>query len=226
MKRVLSHAVFFPAIGLSLAALACLAGGCQLLGVVANSASSGSTIKARYVPIKTDSMLIVVEAYGLEMDSGAETQRLTMSLSKQIRDNKIAPLVDQQRLERLKDADPDGYQKMTIAQIGQVLGARQILYVNATLCEIEKPIGGGQMRGKMRAAVKIVDSETANSRWPLDGSSEPIEIDTPWSMDDGSKTESDLRREMSDQMSEAIGNLFHDWHSDSSHDPIEKMGEQ
>jgi hypothetical protein len=204
--------------------LLCLTSGCQLLGIGANAIGSDTAVKAKYVPAPKDSMLVIVESYGLAMDSGMETQRVAASLAKAIRDNKIAPVVDERRLEQLKDADPDAYRKMTIAQIGQTLGATQILYVNIWFSEIEKPTGGGQMLGNMRARVKIVDSQSANSRWPLDGSSEPVEIKTPWIMEDGSKTESDVRNQMADQMAQGISDLFRDTHTDQ--EPMEKASVQ
>ncbi|MGD0464511.1 MAG: hypothetical protein ABSB74_18655 [Tepidisphaeraceae bacterium] len=200
---------------LLLAGSVCLATGCEMAGVAIERASGGPTVKAKYVPAPKDSMLVLVESYGLALDSGIEAQHLTLSLSRSLTDNKIAPVLNGQQLERLKDADPREYHSMTIADIGRKLGARQILYVNISRAEIVKPAGSGQMRGHMEATVKIVDSASADTRWPTDSSSERVQITTNWIPDNANKTDSDVRAQMADQMAEDIGKLFHDYHPDA-----------
>jgi hypothetical protein len=193
--------------------------GCQAVGVVADRAN-GPTVSAKYVPNKNDTMLVLVESYGLSLDSGIETQHMTLVLRKMLDDARIASLVDQQALERLQDNQRQ-YTPMTIAEIGRRLGARQVLYVNIWRAEIVKPAGSGQMRGHMDAIVKIVDSATGDTRWPSDAPSEAVQITTDWTPESADKTEDDLRAQMADQMADDIGKLFHDYHPDQ--EPIEKV---
>ncbi len=207
--------------GVLLAGSLCFAAGCQAAGAALDRASGGPTVKAKYVPAPQDPMLVLVESYGLALDSGIEAEHMTLSLSQSLTDNKIAPLVDGQKLERLKDADPRKYGNMSIAEIGRRLGAKQILYVNISRSEIEKPAGSGQMRGNMDATVKIVDSASAATRWPTDSPYEIVQIQTNWIPDDANKTDSDVRAQMADQMAEDIGKLFHDYHPDQ--EPMPKV---
>lgn len=204
---------------LAIAAL-CFLTGCSELGVVATR-TTGNVEKAKYVPNKNDAMLVLVESYGLSLDSGVETQHMTLTLRKTIEDNKIANLVDQQTLERLRDAQPREYDKsMSITEIGRRVGARQVLYVNIWRSEIAKPAGSGQMRGQMDAQVKIVDTTTGDTRWPVGSPSESVQITTNWTPENPDSTESDLRGQMADQMAADIGKLFHDYHVDQT--PMEK----
>ncbi|HEY1922843.1 MAG TPA: hypothetical protein VGG44_08750 [Tepidisphaeraceae bacterium] len=193
-----------------------LAAGCELAGVAIDRASGGPTVKAKYVPVPTDSMLVLVESYGLALDSGIEAEHLTMSLGKALTDSKVAPILNNQKLERLKDIDPHEYHKMTIADIGRRLGVKQVLYVNITRADIMRPVGGGQVRGHMEATVKIVDSASAETRWPTDSASEAVQITTNWIPDNENKTESDVRAQMSDQMADDIGKLFHEYNLDAA----------
>jgi hypothetical protein len=204
-----------------LAGSLCLAAGCELAGVAVDRASGGATVKAKYVPVPTDSMLVLVESYGLALDSGIEAEHMTLSLSRLLVDNKIAPVLNGQRLEQLKDADPHEYHDMPIADIGRKLRAKQILYVNISRSEIMRPAGSGQVRGHMEAIVKIVDSLTAETRWPTDSTSEVVQITTNWIPDNANKTESDVRAQMADQMAEDISKLFHDYHPDQ--EPMPKV---
>jgi len=194
--------------------------GCGAAGVIA-SRTTGSTVNAKYVPNKTDTMLVLVESYGLSLDSGIETQHMTLVLRKTLTDSKIATLVDQQALERLKDAGPQQYTPMTIADIGRRVGARQVLYVNIWRSEIVKPPGSGQMCGHMNAIVKIVDSSTGDTRWPADAPSDDVQITTNWTPQNADTTEDSLRAKMADEMAEDIGKLFHDYHPEQ--EPMEKV---
>jgi len=198
----------------------CLLGGCTILSVVSQR-TVGNPVDAKYVPKKTDSMLVLVESYGLALDSDIESQHMTLVLRRVLNDAKIAPLVDQQSLEQLKDLDPQKYAPMTIADIGRRVGARQVLYVNIWRSEIVKPAGSGQMRGHMDAVVKIVDADTGDTRWPMDAPSEDVQITTDWTVESQDKTESDLRAQMADEMAEDIGKLFHNYHTDQ--EPMEKV---
>jgi hypothetical protein len=198
----------------------CILAGCGLAGVAA-SRTTGNAVNAKYVPNKSESMLILVESYGLSLDSGIETEHMTLVLRKNFQDAKIASLVDQQALERLKDAGPQQYTPMTIADIGRRVGARQVLYVNIWRSEIVKPAGSGQMRGHMNAVVKVVDSATGDTRWPSDAPSEDVEITTDWTPESADKTENDLRAQMADQMAADIGKLFQNYHTDQG--PMEKV---
>jgi hypothetical protein len=198
----------------------CILAGCGLAGVAA-SRTTGNAVNAKSVPNKSESMLILVESYGLSLDSGIETEHMTLVLRKNFQDAKIASLVDQQALERLKDAGPQQYTPMTIADIGRRVGARQVLYVNIWRSEIVKPAGSGQMRGHMNAVVKVVDSATGDTRWPSDAPSEDVEITTDWTPESADKTENDLRAQMADQMAADIGKLFQNYHTDQG--PMEKV---
>ncbi len=201
-----------------LACSMCVAAGCSLVSVVSER-TVGQTVKAKYVPIKTDSMLVLVESYELALDSPIESEHMTLTLNKTLADNKVAPMIDEQRLEKLRDTD--SYRQMSIAEIGRKVGAKQVLYVNITRAEIEKPTGSGQMRGHMEALVKIVDSQSADTRWPTDAPSEFVQITTQWIPQSPDKTDNDVRAQMSDEMADDIGKLFHDYQVDQ--EPMPKV---
>jgi hypothetical protein len=212
IRRALRAIVVLIAVG----AVAGLCG-CEAVGVLASKAQD-PTVKAKYKPKSKEPMLVLVESWGLTLDSGVEAEHLTQSLRKAVEDAKIAPLVDQKTLETLIDTYPDQYPKMDIADIGRKTGARQVLYVNIWRAEVNKPPGSGQMRGQMDAAVKIVDSQTGETRWPVGASSDAVEITTSW-VPETDKTETDLRAQMADQMAGDIGKLFHDYVPEELEEP-------
>jgi len=65
---------------------------------------------------------------------------------------------------QLRDSNGDEYNKMTIDGIGRAAGAKQVLYVQITYADVEHPTGSDQARGIMTARVRIVDSDTGETR--------------------------------------------------------------
>jgi hypothetical protein len=190
---------------------------CEAVGVLASKAQD-PTVKAKYKPKSQDTMLVLVESWGLSLGSGVEAEHMTLALRKAVTEAKIAPLVDEKALEILKDSYPDQYPKMEIADIGRKTGAQQVLYVNIWRAEVQKPPGSGQMRGQMNAQVKIVDSQTGETRWPVGASSDAVQITTNW-VPDTDKSETDLRAQMAEQMAQDIGQLFHDYTPEELEEP-------
>ena len=199
---------------LALLALLCLAG-CDLAGAVVTETTGDATVKAKYTPDKNASMLVLVESYGLAVDSDIESQHMARTLGRALTDQKVATIVDQQALEKLRDADPAGYNKLTIADIGRKVGARQVLYVDIQRDEIEKPPGSGQMRGQIEAVIKIVDSASGDTRWPKNESSEAVRYTSDWVPESDTSTDTDLRAQMADRMAQDISKLFHDYKVDN-----------
>jgi len=190
----------------------CVLPGCQVAGALMDRGGGGQAVDAKYVPNKQDSMLVLIDTYGLVLDSDIESQHMAMTLDTCITTDKIATVVDQKQLEQLKDANPADYPTMTIADIGRKVGAKQVLYVHISRDEIQKPVGTGQMRGHMEATVKIVDSTTADTRWPADAPSEAVQITTPWIVESENKSEGDVRALMADQMAQDVEKLFKNYH--------------
>jgi hypothetical protein len=205
---------------LSLFALA----GCDLAGAVVAESTGDATVKAKYTPDKNASMLVLVESYGLAVDSDIESQHIALTLGRALADEKVANILDQQTLETLRDADPDGYSKLTIADIGRKVGAKQVLYVDIQRDEIEKPPGSGQMRGQIEAVIKIVDSSTGDTRWPKNESSEAVRFTSDWTPESNSSTDTDLRAKMADRMADDISKLFHDYKVDTIDQDLNSPG--
>jgi hypothetical protein len=185
--------------------------GCSELGAVISEVKGPDEVPARFVPPK-EPMLVLVEPYHSSGDVEIDAEHLGVALRKDIEDHKTAPLVDFAKLEKLKDANPDAYDKMTVDGIGRAVGAKQVLYVDVITSGIENPSGGGSIRGTMTALVRIVDTASGETRWPLDArNGEQVNITTSWERTDSSEVQARVRGEMADSMAEGIGKLFHPW---------------
>jgi hypothetical protein len=181
--------------------------GCNVLGIVTAKSNGAEEVPAQYVPAK-DSLLVLAESYGAAPSAGIDTQYLGFALTKNLREHEIAPTIDPKVLTQLRDANGDQYNKMTIDSIGRAVGAKQVLYVQIITAQVDQPNGGDQVRGAMAAKVRIVDSDTGQTRWPAGSrSGVVVQIQTEWSRIDSS-SQSKIHDEMADELSEAIGKLF------------------
>jgi hypothetical protein len=129
--------------------------------------------------------------------------------------------VDFAKLTALRDADPEGYRKMSVAAIAQAVGAKQVIYVSLYDYNSDAPMGGTFVKWKASAKVKVVDAATGLSRWPVDlTDGEPLTAETDYKENEEGKGELAIRDELNRKLAEQIGNLFHSYQkgSDSAED--------
>ncbi|MDP9174023.1 MAG: hypothetical protein M3O30_09180 [Planctomycetota bacterium] len=185
-------------------------GGCGIVGALAYQANGPGKVEARYVPPQ-DPMLVLVESWHNSGEVEADAANLSVALMRELKENKVAPVVGADQLERIRDSNPDAYGKMTTDAIGRAVGAKQVLYVDVRQSGVVIPPGSNTMRGEMTARVRIVDALTGETRWPLDSKNgELVNMKTDWTTSDKG-TEASVRNEMADAMAEGIGKLFHSY---------------
>ncbi|MGA3066590.1 MAG: hypothetical protein ABSF29_07060 [Tepidisphaeraceae bacterium] len=190
-------------------------GGCSAAGLVAYGASGTPKIKAKYVPAKV-STLVLVESYGSAGDATLDADQLGYALVRELKDHQVAQILDPQLLEKLREQDQEKYDKMTIDGIGRALGAKQVIYVNVLQAEIDAPTGSGSARGSITAVVRVVDAASGETRYPLDSRDGALlQIKTPWLHSDSPlPTRPDVHQDMVARMADDIGKLFYDWTPD------------
>ena len=191
----------------------CMLTGCSLAGVAA-SRTTGNMVNAKYVPNKTDTMLIMVESYGLSLDSGIETEHMTLVLRKNFEDAE----------DRIAGGS---------AGAGAAEGCRSAA-IHADDNRRHRP-QGGRPAGAVREHLAVGNRQTRRQRadarthgrrgenrrfslgrYPLahDAPSEAVQITTDWTPESADKTENDLRAQMADEMAADIGKLFQNYHPD------------
>ena len=193
------------------AALLPLIGGCEVLGVIVYKTAGPAPIKALYVPPKDQPMLVLVESYGSAGDIEIDVNNLNTDLQKEIKDNKIAPVVDPQSLEKLRESDENAFRNMTVDGIGRALGARQVLYVNVINSQLEIPTGNQNVRGVLEAQVRVVDAATGQTRWPHDAASQHVIVKTPWADNSAPDVQMQVRDKMADEAADNIARFFYDY---------------
>jgi hypothetical protein len=195
------------AAALGLAGLSSISG-CGVASIGAYALGIDSDVKPKYVPAK-EPLLVMVENTGSD-DAGDDASHVQLALAKSLDDNKVAPLVDPQKLELLKDAHPTDFHKMPIDAVGRAVGAKQVLYVNLTQSKIEDPNGGATINGEMIAKVLIVDTQTGETRWPVDEhDGELVKVEIPLKQASSDADVLKMRRDLGDKLADQISKLFH-----------------
>ena len=206
-RRHILCAIFMPCLLLPLS-------GCFLLGL-AVAKTVGETVHAKYVPVKTDPILVLVENFQNPGDSSLACEQIARYVGQNLERKQVAPLIDPTGILDLRARDLEAYRKMTITQIGAALGARQVLYIALLTDSVEMAEASDFRRGEATAHVRIIDVKTGQTRWPFDASEGfPVATKTPVVKvtDDG--TEQALRRTVNQRLGGDIARLFYDYKAD------------
>jgi len=164
--------------------IALFTGGCVLLGGAIYKTTGPAMVSAKFTPSKVPT-LILVENYVYEPDGSIESERIARYLADDLNEGKVVPLVDNARLDHVRDADPDGYKKMSIAEIGRETGAAQVIYVNLENFSIEAPLGSEKVKGTASLKVRVINANNGQTLWPLDAAQgEPLADSTDYSVRD------------------------------------------
>jgi hypothetical protein len=198
------------AVVLLIAVAACVAG-CQLFGAVVETTNGDDPIKAVYTPTSIP-MVVMVENYN--GSSPIDSENLARFIEAEITQNKIAPLVNSDALANLRDADPVAFHTMRIQDIAKAVGAKQILYIDKVMVDVDRPQASDMAHGSLSASARIVAADTGNSLWPSGtGAGMPFSVEVPYAPMSQSN-QSELRSKLTRQMAHEIVNIFHDHQPD------------
>jgi hypothetical protein len=134
-------------------------------------------IPPKYV-MPQEPLLLLVENAHSGSNAIPEADELARVVYEDLQEHKVAPLIDPAKVHALRDASPATFGKMSIAQIGQKLGARQVLYLHVDQLEIEVPQGSDVVRLKIAIKGKVVDVGSAQTVWPTSGDTEPYDYES------------------------------------------------
>lgn len=186
-----------------------LTGGCTTVGYVLSSIPQ--TVDAQYKPPQTP-MLVLVENRHNPDTTIAEADQLTGFIIDELATYKVAPIVDQKKLYKLRDTEKN-INKMTISEIGKAVGAEQVLYVDLQQLNVGGMKEGIPVHGRLNAAVHIVDVKTGKTSFPaMSQGSWPVNFETPMaSLEMTGQNEEAVRESLLATAGTSIGRLFHDY---------------
>jgi hypothetical protein len=188
-----------------------LLAGCAAFGVAANEVAGVHTMPAKWVPPQ-EPTLVLVEQDRTSGTGDPDCRRLTQFINHDLETNKVVPLISDDKLTSLRDADPNAFAHMSIAALGRAVGAKQVIYVSVMSYGADTPLGSNHIKYTAAVHVKVVDTETGESRWPrelTDGQPLNAESDFKQVTDDAGVGH--VRDDFNELLAEQIGKLFHPW---------------
>ena len=154
--------------------------GCNVLGW-ASSAVAGETKRpATFAPAKRPT-IVIAENFANPSLASLDEEPLARYITEELTANQVAPMIDPDQVTRLQSKNPAQFRGMTIAAVGQAVGAEQILYVNIVNVDVHFADNSDLIRGRGEIRVRFVDANTAATIWPTD-SAEGFPITTETSI--------------------------------------------
>jgi hypothetical protein len=189
--------------------------GCgKMMGVLVGK-TVGEDIPATYVPEKDQPMLVLAENYQNPGSTSIESEQLARYVCQGLERKKVAPQIDPSAAIDLRSRDPAAYRKMSITQVGQALGAKQVLYIALLSNSVDMAEATEFQRGEAAARVRVVDVDTGQTRWPIDASSGyPVTAKTPVVKVTDENSANALRRGLQERLGGDIARLFYKYKAD------------
>jgi len=194
--------------------LALAAGGCSAPGALAYKFFGPPSIPARY-KVPHAPLLVLVENAHSGSIAMPETDALAQVIYEDLLANKVAPLIDPDKVHDLRDHNPVAFSKMSIAEVGRQMGAAQVLYVQVDQLEIEAPPSSGVVRLKIALKVQMIETETARPTWPDSGDKEPFAVETPWQRIETGTSRTSLYHEILRESGQELAQWFYEFHPET-----------
>jgi hypothetical protein len=186
------------------------AGGCQVLYLLLGQGDQPALYKFG----KGQRVLVLVDvADGIVLPPAFSTglaDQIGMDLSKHRAVN--VPLVPQEKLIKLQQADPEGYRKLGVADICQDADADQVLQVSIMQMGVITTADGNVAQGRTQAYVKVCDRK--GRIWPGDAKGELVEV----RVDEGllrDKSSEEILKQMSADLTTRTARMFYSYEVES-----------
>jgi hypothetical protein len=193
--------------------LAAACGGCDALGALIYKTTGPASIDPQFV-LPKESTLILVENRRNPAQGAFDADEIARNVGDELKKHDVAPLIDPDRVARVRDADPDKFRTLPITAVGQAVNAKQVVYVNLIESGIESDASASSLHGKATARVRVVDVKTGQTMWPLDSNRDGLElnVEIPYSSRTDPATVTAMHSAMVSQLSDSIAKLFYSYH--------------
>lgn len=203
-------------LALFLLLLSC-AGGCAGVGAIGYKIFGAPTQQPLFRPARVPT-LIFVENFAHPATSSRDAEMLQQLLYEQFVEHEIVPVISPDEVLKLKGKLGEAeFQKLSIATIGQRVGAKQVVYVDLTYAVVEAAVGSDFIRGSASARVRLIDAESGDTIWPLEvAQGYPVSWETPLPKVQERQDASLVRAQLHGSLALRIGRLFRKWKADEN----------
>ncbi len=184
--------------------------GCAQLGALIAVASGGETLPAEYKLAKGPLAIVLddPEQFGVPTDA---MRAFHDAIVQDFQDQKVNKQVVQfSELQKLRQKEQQ-YDDMSVRQIGEKLGADQVLYCKVTYWALKERPGDPHFRGKATVGIKVDSTERKRDvkLWPADRDYLIITAQTDPDLNEATGAESQVARQLGEKLAVAVGSYFH-----------------
>jgi hypothetical protein len=154
-------------------------GGCNVVGYAAHAVSGPPTVPAAY-PLGNKPTVVLAEKFDNPGNAAFDAEPMARFITDELKAHNAAPMIDPAKVDSLRQSrGPAAYRAMTIAAVGNAVGAEQVIYVNILRSELEAAEGTDTVRGSGEILVKVIDARTGATLWPTDAEAgKPVSTQT------------------------------------------------
>lgn len=206
-----------------LAALAS-ASGCNVIGVLADKTAGQIPVEAKHKPDPLVPLVVLVENYrSASGTTASDADRVAAMISTRLEEQKVAPIVPQDKVRDLRDRSPKAYAQMGVVQVARAVGAGQVLYVDLAGVAVGTQMGSDVGKGVANANVKFIDAKSGLVAYPADlNDGVPVSYQTRMRRIADNVTVDSLRGDVLSSLSERIARMFFSYKPDD----VEALGSE
>lgn len=187
------------------------AAGCQTMAAFFAAMAGGDTIKPEFTLTKGP-ILVFIDDRESKIDQPVAIRECHETIADNFArfnvNTRLIPLSEWQQLEQTDEK----YEKMSIRQVGEKLGAEQVVYVRVDQFTLQSEPGAPLYKGLFTGRVKVLSTEREpNVRlWPREESGRLVKVETQPVSTGGEKSANDVARELGQRMGKQVAGLFYE----------------
>lgn len=207
---MISKKLKIAGVTLSLATVV-VACGCSIAGAIAAKTVGNPNIPAKYVLEKVPT-LVWVENFQNPDVLEADAILLAHTIEDKLKKKDVVPIVGIEKAIDQKNLRPKEFRNTSIAGIGRLVGAEQIIYIDLVEGGLLPLAVGGTFQGKAAAQVKVIRAQDGVTLWPMDAQAGyPVTAETNPIKSIEMKTANEVRINLYDYLSGDIARLFYSY---------------
>jgi hypothetical protein len=196
---------------LALAAVLCATAGCTILGLAASKAVGDADVPAAYKPAKAPT-LVLAENWRDPSSVSMDAQTIEGLVVEDLRQHNAVPIANTAPLEELRSSHPDEFHERTLRQLGELVSADQVIYINLVSMNVSHAEGSEVWHGQAHAMVRVVDVSTGSTLWPPQ-STDGLGVDAATSYMNNDQTqeptELTIRESLQRELADKVAELFY-----------------
>lgn len=193
------------------AAAALTTAGCVQLAAVWANISGGDIVDPEYTLTRGPLLILIDDPDSLVTEPHAVRQLHDTISSIFLEYNvnrRVVPFQNRQTLQRsTKD-----YDRLSIREIGEKLGADQVLYLRVERFTLYEEPGAPLFKGEFAVRVKVLTTEGKREvrLWPREEGGKRVVATTPPTPSDGGKSAGDVAKELATNLGDVVSKLFYE----------------